>query len=161
MPCDNVLNLFNTITSFSSFLGQSKVDILCYLITQFPSLIYVPCDKFEQEYLAQKQADGQLKPVFPQAVIFHQNTVLKDFNLISKYFDNQYQYYHRTYGQGGLACCNSWGRKESDTTERLIGSDLTDNDSIPLYHCIILVKVSSIIEEITKNYRDIYYAYLV
>ena len=20
-------------------------------------------------------------------------------------------------GQGGLACCNSWGRKESDTTE--------------------------------------------
>ena len=23
------------------------------------------------------------------------------------------------YGQGGLACCGSWGRKESDTTERL------------------------------------------
>ena len=22
-------------------------------------------------------------------------------------------------GQGGLACCNSWGRKESDITERL------------------------------------------
>ena len=22
-------------------------------------------------------------------------------------------------GQGGLACCNSWGRKESDTTDRL------------------------------------------
>ena len=22
-------------------------------------------------------------------------------------------------GQGGLECCNSWGRKESDTTERL------------------------------------------
>ena len=22
-------------------------------------------------------------------------------------------------GQGGLACCNSWGHKESDTTERL------------------------------------------
>ena len=27
-------------------------------------------------------------------------------------------------GQGGLACCNSWGRKESDTTERLIWSDI-------------------------------------
>ena len=27
-------------------------------------------------------------------------------------------------GQGGLACCNSWGRKESDTTEQLIWSDL-------------------------------------
>ena len=22
-------------------------------------------------------------------------------------------------GQGGLACCDSWGRKEEDTTERL------------------------------------------
>ena len=28
-------------------------------------------------------------------------------------------------GQGGLACCNSWGRKESDTTQRLIWSDVT------------------------------------
>ena len=27
-------------------------------------------------------------------------------------------------GQGGLACCDSWGRKESDTTEPLIWSDL-------------------------------------
>ena len=26
--------------------------------------------------------------------------------------------------QGGLVCCNSWGRKELDTTERLIWSDL-------------------------------------
>ena len=26
-------------------------------------------------------------------------------------------------GQGGLACCDSWGREESDTTERLIWSD--------------------------------------
>ena len=24
-------------------------------------------------------------------------------------------------GQGGLECCSSWGRKESDTTERLNG----------------------------------------
>ena len=27
-------------------------------------------------------------------------------------------------GQGGLACCDSWGSKESDTTEWLIWSDL-------------------------------------
>ena len=27
-------------------------------------------------------------------------------------------------GQGGLACCDSWGRKESDRTEQLIWSDL-------------------------------------
>ena len=26
-------------------------------------------------------------------------------------------------GQGGLACCNSWGRKESDMTERLNWTD--------------------------------------
>ena len=26
-------------------------------------------------------------------------------------------------GQGGLACCDSWGRKESDTTERMIWSE--------------------------------------
>ena len=27
-------------------------------------------------------------------------------------------------GQGGLECCNSWGRKESDTTERLNWTEL-------------------------------------
>ena len=27
-------------------------------------------------------------------------------------------------GQGGLACCDSWGCKESDTTERLTSSDM-------------------------------------
>ena len=27
-------------------------------------------------------------------------------------------------GQGGPACCNSWGRKESDTTERLNWTEL-------------------------------------
>ena len=31
-------------------------------------------------------------------------------------------------GQGGLACCDSWGRKESDTTEQLIWSDLIWSD---------------------------------
>ena len=28
-------------------------------------------------------------------------------------------------GQGGLACCDSWGRKEADTTERLNWTELT------------------------------------
>ena len=27
-------------------------------------------------------------------------------------------------GQGGLECCDSWGRKESDTTERLKSTEL-------------------------------------
>ena len=37
-------------------------------------------------------------------------------------------------GQGGLACCNSWGRKESDTTERLNWIELsTSTFSLLLY----------------------------
>ena len=34
-------------------------------------------------------------------------------------------------GQGGLACCDSWGCKESDTTEQLIWSDLIWWDRMP------------------------------
>ena len=34
-------------------------------------------------------------------------------------------------GQGGLACCDSWGHKELDTTERLNWTEL----NIPLYIC--------------------------
>ena len=30
-------------------------------------------------------------------------------------------------GQGGLACCDSWGRKESDTTERLNWTELNNS----------------------------------
>ena len=30
-------------------------------------------------------------------------------------------------GQGGLVCCNSWGHKESDTTEWLNWTELTSN----------------------------------
>ena len=30
-------------------------------------------------------------------------------------------------GQGGLACCDSWDRKESDTTERLNWTELTES----------------------------------
>ena len=33
-------------------------------------------------------------------------------------------------GQGGLACCDSWGLKELDTTERLIWSDVCPSISI-------------------------------
>ena len=32
-------------------------------------------------------------------------------------------------GQGGLACCNSWGRKELDTTERLNWTELKHPES--------------------------------
>ena len=37
-------------------------------------------------------------------------------------------------GQGGLACCDSWGRKQSDTTERLKWTELNWRDSaIPIH----------------------------
>ena len=32
-------------------------------------------------------------------------------------------------GQGGLACCDSWGHQESDTTERLNWTDDNDDDN--------------------------------
>ena len=37
-------------------------------------------------------------------------------------------------GQGGLACCNSWGRKELDTTERL---NWTEGDMIRILKSFI------------------------
>ena len=52
--------------------------------------------------------------------------------------DEMAGWHHRLYGcefewtpgvddrQGGLACCGSWGRKESDTTERLNWTELND-----------------------------------
>jgi len=40
-------------------------------------------------------------------------------------------------GQGGLACCSSWGRKESDTTERLNWTELNPSQR-PLCHPPIL-----------------------
>ena len=35
-------------------------------------------------------------------------------------------------GQGGLACCDSWGRKETDTTERL---NRTELNILEFIHC--------------------------
>ena len=34
-------------------------------------------------------------------------------------------------GQGGLACCDSWGRKESGTTERLNRTELNAGQGFP------------------------------
>ena len=41
-------------------------------------------------------------------------------------------------GQGGLACCDSWGRKESDTTERLNWTELYFLTSISLFMVTML-----------------------
>ena len=55
-------------------------------------------------------------------------------------------------GQGGLACCNSWGHKESDTTERLKWTELiwvsdigllqAACDKIRFYFCLLCHLVS-------------------
>ena len=39
-------------------------------------------------------------------------------------------------GQGGLVYCDSWGRKESDTTERLIWSDLIWRSNGDIVDCV-------------------------
>ena len=44
-------------------------------------------------------------------------------------------------GQGGLVCRDSWGRKESDTSERLIWSVLLQLESGPLFGTLGLLQV--------------------
>ena len=39
----------------------------------------------------------------------------------------------------GLACCSLWGRKESDTTEQLNRTELSDGTSNFLYFLSILL----------------------
>ena len=43
-------------------------------------------------------------------------------------------------GQGGLACCDSWGRKESDTTEQLNWTDRPRRYTLGLFCETILIK---------------------
>ena len=40
-------------------------------------------------------------------------------------------------GQGGLACCDSWGRKESDKTEQLIWSDVPSGSFTPEFIVVL------------------------
>ena len=47
-------------------------------------------------------------------------------------------------GQRDLACCDSWGRKELDTTERLIWSDLTRFMLHHFFYCFSLVLVQGV-----------------
>ena len=43
-------------------------------------------------------------------------------------------------GRGGLACCDSWGRKESDTTERLNWTELMGLDAMILVFWMLSFK---------------------
>ena len=46
-------------------------------------------------------------------------------------------------GQGGLACCDSWGRKESDTTERMSWTELNWTKSKQSYHILLCFNLTS------------------
>ena len=58
-------------------------------------------------------------------------------------------------GQGGLVCCGSWGRKESDTTERLNGTEL-DFTLVSLYLCFscLTYKMGMIPTSCVDYYED-------
>ena len=45
-------------------------------------------------------------------------------------------------GQGGLACCDSWGRKESDTTERLNWTALYTFSDVDFYFVAVDIAIS-------------------
>ena len=53
-------------------------------------------------------------------VTLHQVAKVLEFQLQNQTF----QWIFRTDGQGGLACCGSWGRKELDKTEQLNWTEL-------------------------------------
>ena len=46
------------------------------------------------------------------------------------------------YEQGGLACCNSWSRKESDITEELNWTEMSDVEH--LFMCLLVIHMSSL-----------------
>ena len=59
-------------------------------------------------------------------------------------------------GQGGLACCNSWGRKESDTTERLNWTELkistTKETQLGMFYSLCPLVAGSVLIEIAFFY---------
>ena len=53
-------------------------------------------------------------------------------------------------GQGGLACCDSWGHKESDTTERLNWTELNWKELME-NQCRLLITFHKLIASLGRN----------
>ena len=59
-------------------------------------------------------------------------------------------------GQGSLACCDSWGRKESETTEWLIWSDLIHISKARCLFCLIGVQSVIYFSRLQRTVSDLY-----
>ena len=66
-------------------------------------------------------------------------------------------------GQGGLACCDSWGRKESDTTEWLSWTELNRSSFFILYTVYVYVHTKFLIYPSPLfpfgNHKFVFYVY--
>ena len=67
-------------------------------------------------------------------------------------------------GQGGLVCCNSWGRKESDTTEQLNWTEGFSKDKfgilflkIDIVNNAVLISSVQQSDSVTHTYVCVYY----
>ena len=56
-------------------------------------------------------------------------------------------------GQGGLACCDSWGRKESDTTERLNWTEQKFEDCASIHASVGIISLSCQESENSTEFR--------
>ena len=54
-------------------------------------------------------------------------------------------------GQGGLACCNSWGLKESDTTERLNWAELKSSYLIYIFFRSFFTRGNFLVDKLVTD----------
>ena len=60
-------------------------------------------------------------------------------------------------GQGGLACCSSWGLKESDMTERLNWTEPTNNSVLLLIHSLVSTVDYRVLQKSCSDPKSFWY----
>ena len=58
-------------------------------------------------------------------------------------------------GQGGLACCNSWGRKESDMTEQMNWTEQGKNRRKTRHEATAIILLNMVMDLSGNKYREI------